>query len=238
MSVTVWEILLRLIIAVVVGFVIGIERERHHRPAGIKTHITVCLGAAIISLIQIYMVNESTQMIIKNPELADAIKIDMGRLGAQVVSGIGFLGAGTILHLKGSIKGLTTAATIWLVACMGLAIGMGYYWIVGFATIITMLVLIGLRLLQGMALKRDIITLEIKFVDKKKSLDFLQGYFAQNYIKIKQIDYVEKEKTKEEVQNVWTYNYTVVMPRTMDIVSIQQSLLGNENILKVTEIAE
>ena len=236
MSLSIWEILLRLTIAVVVGFIIGLERERHNRPAGIKTHITVCIGAAIISLIQIFMVNESAQMVAANPELANAIKIDMGRLGAQVISGIGFLGAGTILHLKGSIKGLTTAATIWLVGCMGLAIGMGYYWIVGIAIIIVMLVLIGLRFVQGIALKRDIVTLKIAFTDKKTSLDFLQGYFAQNYIAVKNIEYVDSEENAEET--VWTYNYTIVMPRTMEIISIQQSLLGEENILKVNEALE
>lgn len=238
MNLSVWEILLRLSIAVVVGFIIGLERERHHRPAGIKTHITVCIGATIISLIQIFMINESTQMITANPELANAIKIDMGRLGAQVVSGIGFLGAGTILHLKGSIKGLTTAATIWLVGCMGLAIGMGYYWIVGITIIIVMLVLIGLRFLQGIALKRDIITLKITYVDKKVSLDFLQGYFAQNYIAVKNIEYVDSQETESKEKTVWTYNYTVVMPRTMEIISIKQSLLGKENILRVDEIVE
>lgn len=238
MALSIWEILLRLSLAVVVGFIIGLERERHHRPAGIKTHITVCIGATIISLIQIFMVNESVQMISATPELANAIKIDMGRLGAQVVSGIGFLGAGTILHLKGSIKGLTTAATIWLVGCMGLAIGMGYYWIVGVAIIIVMLVLIGLRFVQGIALKRDIVILKITFIDKKVSLDFLQGYFAQNYIAVKNIEYVDSQDREDSKETEWTYNYTVVMPRTMEIISIQQSLLGKENILKVSEVEE
>ena len=238
MPLSIWEILLRLSLAVVVGFIIGLERERHHRPAGIKTHITVCIGATIISLIQIFMVNESIQMIAAAPELANAIKIDMGRLGAQVVSGIGFLGAGTILHLKGSIKGLTTAATIWLVGCMGLAIGMGYYWIIGIAIIIVMLVLVGLRFVQGIALKRDIVTLKITFIDKKASLDFLQGYFAQNYIAVKNIEYVDSQEFEDSKEPEWTYNYTVVMPRTMEIISIQQSLLGKENILKVSEAEE
>ena len=121
---------------------------------------------------------------------------------------------------------------------MGLAIGMGYYWIVGVAIIIVMLVLIGLRFVQGIALKRDIVTLKITFVDKKVSLDFLQGYFAQNYIAVKNIEYIDSQEAENKEETVWTYNYTVVMPRTMEIISIQQSLLGKENILKVSEAEE
>ena len=123
-----WDILIRLGIAIAAGFAVGLERERHHRPAGIKTHIMVCMGAAIVSMIQLYMAQDAVAVVGLHPEMADAVKVDFGRLGAQVISGIGFLGAGTILQRKGSIKGLTTAATLWLVACIGLAGGMGCWW--------------------------------------------------------------------------------------------------------------
>ena len=124
-----YEILFRLGVALIIGLIIGFEREHHHRPAGMKTHIMVCMGAAIISIIQILISEETIAKIAEDPSLSEALKVDMGRLGAQVVSGIGFLGAGTILQYRGSIKGLTSAATLWLTACIGLAAGMGYYFL-------------------------------------------------------------------------------------------------------------
>ena len=98
------EILLRLGLAVLFGLMVGIEREHRHRPAGIKTHILVCVGAALVSLIQAEMVTETVKMIKADPSLSNVLKADIGRLGAQVISGIGFLGAGTILRNKVTIK--------------------------------------------------------------------------------------------------------------------------------------
>ncbi len=108
-----YEIVLRLSLAFIIGFFVGFEREHRHRPAGIKTHVLVCIGAALISILQSKMVDDIIAQVAEKPELAAVLKSDYGRLGAQVISGIGFLGAGTILRTKGSIKGLTTAATLW-----------------------------------------------------------------------------------------------------------------------------
>lgn len=124
-----YEIVIRLILAVIVGGLIGYEREFKNRPAGFRTHILVCVGSAVISMIQVLAIEDTKSIILANPEMINVIKADMGRLGAQVISGVGFLGAGTIIHEKGSVKGLTTAATIWTVACIGLAVGMGYYFL-------------------------------------------------------------------------------------------------------------
>lgn len=124
-----YEIVIRLILAIIVGGVIGYEREFKNRPAGFRTHILVCVGAAVISMIQVLSIEDTKCIILANPKMANIIKVDIGRLGAQVISGVGFLGAGTIIHERGSVKGLTTAATIWAVACIGLAVGMGYYFL-------------------------------------------------------------------------------------------------------------
>ena len=109
------SILLRYVIAVLCGGAIGIEREQKHRPAGFRTHILVCIGAVTAMLVGTY--------------LAEAgYTTDVARIGAQVISGIGFLGAGTILVTgRHHIKGLTTAAGLWTTACMGLAVGAGFY---------------------------------------------------------------------------------------------------------------
>lgn len=105
----------RIILAIFVGGVIGVERGRKNRPAGLRTYILVCLGAALVMM--------TNQFVYLEFDASDPV-----RLGAQVISGIGFLGAGTIvLNGKSQIKGLTTAASLWTAACIGLAIGIGYY---------------------------------------------------------------------------------------------------------------
>lgn len=119
-------VLERLVVGVIVGGLVGYEREFKNSPAGFRTHMLVCLGATIISLIAEYDL-QKIMIIAQNPMYAEVLKVDTARLGAQVISGVGFLGAGTILREKGSVRGLTTAATLWTVACLGLAVGRGLY---------------------------------------------------------------------------------------------------------------
>jgi Uncharacterized membrane protein len=110
------SIILRLTLATICGGILGAERGRKKRPAGLRTHILVCIGAAMVMITSQYM--------------TDILRIstDASRMGAQVISGIGFLGAGTIMVVgKNEVKGLTTAAALWSCACMGLAIGIGFY---------------------------------------------------------------------------------------------------------------
>lgn len=109
------SIILRLVLAVVLGGIIGFERGRSGRPAGLRTHILVCLGAVLAMMTNQYIYEEFGVS-------------DPTRMAAQVISGIGFLGAGTILVTgRHQVKGLTTAAGLWATACMGLAIGIGFY---------------------------------------------------------------------------------------------------------------
>lgn len=157
MELTIKEIIIRLLLALIIGGVIGYERELQNRAAGFRTHILVCLGATIISLLQIEIGNQAIEMIKVNESLAEVIKVDYGRLGAQVITGVGFIGAGTIIHNKGNIKGLTTAATLWIVACLGLAIGMGGYYISIFSTIIIFITLVFLKRIEGDFLSKNII---------------------------------------------------------------------------------
>ena len=109
-------ILLRLVFAMVVGVVIGLDREYHNKGAGIKTHVLVCLGSAMSMLVSEYVAMQF-------PE----VRADMNRIGAQVVSGVGFLGVGTIIVThRNEVRGLTTAAGLWACACIGLAVGIGF----------------------------------------------------------------------------------------------------------------
>lgn len=123
-ALTVWNIetvryllisLLRLGLAAFLGGLIGFEREHSHRPAGFRTHILVAVGSALVMLTAVFMTD-------KFPD-----NIDVSRMPAQVISGVGFLGAGTILREGFSVKGLTTAASLWAVSCIGLAVGSGFY---------------------------------------------------------------------------------------------------------------
>lgn len=131
------SVLLRLVAAMLFGGFIGLERERKRRPAGFRTYMLVCLGSALTMLLSQY---ESFMVTHDWHEAAAQIglRTDVSRFGAQVINGIGFLGAGTIIVTgKQEVKGLTTAAGLWASACMGLAIGAGFYECVllGFALI-------------------------------------------------------------------------------------------------------
>lgn len=127
------ELIVRLVLACALGGLVGIERERTKHPAGFRTHILVCIGSALIMLCNLYIYEKYKYM----------VNIDPARLGAQVISGIGFLGAGTILKEGATVKGLTTAASLWAVAGIGLSVGLGFY--LG-AAVATVLVLITLML--------------------------------------------------------------------------------------------
>ena len=110
------SILFRLLLALIAGLTIGIDREMKRRVAGIKTHVLVCLGAALVMITSQYMMVEFGDM------------ADISRMGAQVISGVGFLGVGTIIVTgRQQVKGMTTAAGLWASACMGLCIGAGFY---------------------------------------------------------------------------------------------------------------
>ena len=113
----VWEVALRLFLVTLMGGLIGLEREFVNRPAGFRTHTLVCQGAALIMLTGKYLMHNYNHI----------VNLDPARLGAQVVSGIGFLGAGTIMNDGHRVRGLTTAASLWVVASIGLSIGAGFY---------------------------------------------------------------------------------------------------------------
>ncbi|MHC4511745.1 MAG: MgtC/SapB family protein [Planctomycetota bacterium] len=123
--------LLSIILAVILGGAIGAEREISGKAAGLRTNVLICLGAAVFTII-------SKQMAADGPEGS------VTRIAAQIVTGVGFLGAGAIIQDRGGVHGLTTAATIWLVASIGMACGARFYHLAALATLIAVLVLIGL----------------------------------------------------------------------------------------------
>ena len=118
------DLFLRLIFAVVAGGLIGLEREVVHRPAGVRTHMLVCLGAALFVLVTLETLPNETARII-----------------AGIATGIGFLGAGTIFKAENEVHGLTTAASIWTVAAVGIAVGLGYYLMMLIAVVLILIIL-------------------------------------------------------------------------------------------------
>lgn len=122
-----YQLLLRLLLAAALGGMIGLEREHSGKPAGFRTNMLICLGAALITEVSF--------------NVAHTASGDPGRIAAQIVSGIGFLGAGTILHSRGSVYGLTTAATLWVVAAIGMAVGARSYLAAVIGTTLVMLAL-------------------------------------------------------------------------------------------------
>lgn len=137
------EITLRLLLAAVLGAVIGFDRERHTWAAGLRTHMLVCLGSALTMIVSAFAFTDILQ---KWP----AVVLDPSRIAAQVISGIGFLGAGTIMfmHRENVIRGLTTAAGLWTVAAIGLAVGGGMYVAAAIATAVAWVILAILKPLE------------------------------------------------------------------------------------------
>ena len=228
-----YEVIIRLVLAVVVGGLIGYEREIKSRPAGFRTHILVCLGAAIASMIQLYSIQDTTNMILQHPELESALKADIGRLGAQVITGVGFLGAGTIIHEKGAVRGLTTAASIWTVACIGLAVGLGYYSLAVLSTICVFIVLVFLKVFEVRLFKNaNIFKIEIQCNNNKDIIEKLEGCFEDMGIKIETI-----EVLIGDLEGASAYRktiYTIAAPRHIKSSKIMQRLHGFEEICKVS----
>jgi putative Mg2+ transporter-C (MgtC) family protein len=231
----IYDVAIRLVLAVVVGGLIGYEREYKNRPAGFRTHILVCLGAAITSMIQLYSIQDTTNIILMHPELQNALKADIGRLGAQVITGVGFLGAGTIIHEKGSVKGLTTAASIWTVACIGLGVGLGYYTLTILSTICVFIVLVYLKTFERRLFKNtNVLRVEIQYLNKKNMVEKLEQYFDGMNIKVKNIEFLIEEE--EENSKFDTTMYTIIAPRHIKSSGIVQKLCTFEEIYKATII--
>lgn len=228
-----YEVVIRLILAIIVGGLIGYERENKNRPAGFRTHILVCIGAAVTSMIQMNAIQEISNMILLHPTLESALKADIGRLGAQVITGVGFLGAGTILHEKGSVKGLTTAASIWVVACIGLAVGLGYYFLSILSTIAVFLVLVILKKFEARFFhKAKLIRLEIQYIKKVELVSKMEEYFTNKNIKVQNIEFELGED--DDVQKISLY--TILVPRNIMINEIITELCIYEEIIKVNLI--
>lgn len=132
------QIIIRLALATVLSGLIGIERQVHRRTAGLRTHILVSLGSCLIMLTSLYVFDIYKHI----------VPLDPARIASGVITGIGFLGAGTIMRERQEVKGLTTAASLWVVAGIGLAVGVGFYSAAVYTTALALIVLFLLRYIE------------------------------------------------------------------------------------------
>ena len=227
---TVEVVSLRLLLAVVFGGIVGYTREKDNKPAGFRTHILVCFGAAIISMVQDQLRLNILELASVNLKLSGVIKTDLGRLGSQVVSGIGFLGAGSIMKEKGeTVGGMTTAAGIWATGCAGLGIGWGFYNLAIPAIVFMLVIIVIFKKFEPKIVKKiKILKFEVKFMENQNyAKGLLETYevFNQKLIKITQID-------KNQAEN--TAIFTVNMDEKIDISDIIVSL----SAIKAVEVVK
>lgn len=230
MSLSLGQIILRLVIATLVAGIIGWDREQRSHPAGIRTHILVCLGACILALCQIEICIQTLHISQANPFLTRVITANPARLIAQVVSGIGFLGAGTIVVTRHFVTGLTTAASLWVTAALGIVIGMGYYQIALSGAILVIFVLIVLK--RILAFKR-IQQVEIKYYHRKETNDYLHKYFKKKHIKISHYNFRINKADMDGNERIYTTIYTLKLPRDMSYDQMLDQLSANHDIVQI-----
>ena len=205
-------IFIRLIVAAILGGIIGLEREKLNRPAGVRTHMIVCLGSCLIMLLGEYMHQ------IDNT-------IDITRLGAQVVSGIGFLGAGAILKDGFSVRGLTTAATLWVVACVGLAVGGGFY----SAGILTTIIVYSSLHFLGFTTKKGLRKNVSVFVESlDNTINNLQDFLTDNGLEVVDIGLVDNIKS-----DFIEIKFVVLVRNIKILTDLESEILSIEGVKSV-----
>ena len=212
-----WEIGLRLLAACVISSLIGWDRELHHRPAGIRTHILVCTGAAVIAVME-ELILLDTVRVNAQAGFDTGVTLDRARFTCQVVSGIGFLGAGTIFISQKKVAGLTTAASLWINGCLGLACGYGYYGLAGAGGVI---VILTLKLLQRLINTRSIRRVSLEFTDKDAALPLIREVFEKYKIQVRNTEI--KVENKHEKKN-FEMIYTLELPVSVSMETVVTEL--------------
>lgn len=209
------EIILRLVLSTILGGVIGFEREVGNRPAGLRTHILVSIGAALIMLVSKYAFGNNA---------------DPGRLAAQVVSGIGFLGAGTILRTGNTVQGLTTAASLWVCAGLGLAIGAGFYLGAVSSTILVLLSLVILGKIENSIFISKKRSIKIVARERVGLIGDIGTFFGENNFIIKKVDINHLDENIDNVE----ISFLVDIKSDEKLEKIMDRMYNIEGIEKIT----
>ncbi|GHU73343.1 magnesium transporter MgtC [Clostridia bacterium] len=224
--------LLRIAVAVFASGIIGFEREYHNRPAGLRTHILVGLGAAMVALMESYNLLRAEDM------ANGAVNVSLGRMTAQVISGIGFLGAGTILVHRHSITGLTTAASLWSVACLGIAAGYGYLTICLVGAGSTLLVLTLIRRMLPLKEQRriEVTCEEVPGANESAgdqcgvTLAKMQQLIESHKLRVNSANY-SAARSGSSLQR--TYNYSLDFPTGFDFSVFFEEILALPHVASV-----
>ena len=192
------SVLFRIFLAMLVGGVLGMERERKNRPAGLRTYILVCLGAALVMM--------TNQYVYLYFDTGDPV-----RMGAQVISGIGFLGAGTIMMTgRNQIKGITTAACLWTAACSGLAIGIGFYEGALLSAFFIFIIMTGVRKLDVWTRNHSVyLDIFLEFDGGKNAFSEFLAYARENDFDITNIQVSQEEVYLKEKGRQRAISYTL-----------------------------
>ena len=226
-----WETVVRLILATVCGGMIGIERGRKHRPAGFRTHMIVCIGAALTMVLSVYI----SDMIVNVWKLEESqIKIDVSRLGAQVINGIGFLGAGTIIVTgRQQIKGLTTAAGLWASACMGLAIGAGFYIGALVACTLIIITVVLLSKVESFILARSRnVNMYIEF-ENLDDVALIVSTFKENDVKVFDVEISKQKPSKDSYPNAI---FSLLLPKKKSHASVLAIIAQLDTVRTIEEL--
>jgi len=208
------EITLKLLLAVALGGLIGLERESSHKPAGFRTNILICIGATMMMVL--------SGLIFQGKE---GIENHFSRIAAGVITGIGFIGAGTIIQAGGIVVGLTTAATLWAVAGLGLVIGAGYYWVAIIFAAIIILTLVIFRHLENQYLKNSIYKYSLKTKYSKDILLNINRIANHECQKFRELNL-----KKEGSTSVIDFSFQATDEKEQ---KFNQSILGLEEILEI-----
>ena len=189
MMITTWQIVIRMLVTAVLGGLVGLERERHNQPAGLRTHIILAIGSTLAMCVSINLAMQFHPL---------APNGDPARLAAQVLSGIGFLGAGAILRYGTNVRGLTTAASLWTIAVVGLAVGAGHYIPAIAATVLLFGVLQALDLLEKKYLGHLVPkTITIKAKDRYGVVDEVKGILQNFNTEVKTMSFAKDLESHE-----------------------------------------
>jgi len=208
------EVLLKLVMAVALGGLIGMERESSQKPAGFRTNILICVGAAAMMVLAGLLFTEG-----------GGNGSEVARIAAGVITGIGFIGAGTIIQGRGNIIGITTAATIWIVAILGLVIGLGYYLIALILAGLVLITLVFFSRLEGRPSERLLYHYHLKTKSAREVLLNIKKLALHEGIKFKEITH-----KREGPVSVISFSFPSTEEKEQEF---NQSLLGMEGILEI-----
>ncbi len=213
-------ILIRLGLALLAGAIIGLERAFHGRPAGLRTHSLVCVSSSLLMLLTAFQ----WELLVGAP--VETIRVDPTRMGQGIMTGIGFLGAGVIMREKLTIRGLTTAASIWMTAAIGILIGMGFFSAGFFATFMTLIILGAFGVIERKMPTRHFGRLIVSF----KRQDIMERDALLQFIHLHHIRESNLSYNLDNETNLFQYQMTIYAYDNSAFHKLSNALMENDKI--------